>query len=69
MEINFLQNEFKAKCENKNVNPSEFEAKLEQRLPQYKGRWQKSMKDQIRDLPDFEQVKRELMRYLRKLEI
>ncbi len=69
MEIDFLLNEFKAKCENKNVNPSEFEAKLKQRLPQYKGRWQKSMKDQIKDLPGFEQVERELMRYLRKLEI
>lgn len=69
MGINFLLNEFKAKCENKNVNPSEFEAKLELRLPQYKGRWQKSMKDQIKDWPDFEQVERKLMRYLRKLEI
>ena len=69
MGIDFLPNEFKAKCENKNVNPSEFEAKLEQRLPQYKGCWQKSMKDQIKDLPDFEQVERELIRYLRKLEI
>lgn len=69
MDIDFFLNEFKAKCENKNVNPSEFQAKLEQRLPQYKGRWQKSMKDQIKDLPDFEQVERELMRYLRKLEL
>jgi uncharacterized protein len=69
MEIDFLLNEFKAKCENKNVNSSDFGAKLEQRLPQYKGRWQKSMKDQIKDLPDFDQIERELMRYLRKIEI
>lgn len=69
MDINFLLNEFKSKCENKNVNPSEFGAKLEQRLPQYEGRWQKSMKDQIKDLPDFNQVERELIRNLRKLEI
>jgi predicted nucleotidyltransferase component of viral defense system len=69
MEIDFLLNEFNAKCESKNVNPTEFQAKLEQRLPQYKGRWQKSMKDQIKDLPDFEQVERELMRYLREIDI
>ena len=69
IELDFLLDEFKAKCENKGINPEEFTAKLEQRLPQYKGRWQKTMKDQIRNLPDFAQVERELMRYIRKLEI
>ena len=67
MDIDFYINEFKTKCENKEINPAEFHEKLNQRLPQYKGRWQKSMAGQIHDLPDFEQVEREVMRYLKKL--
>ncbi|MCK5759444.1 MAG: nucleotidyl transferase AbiEii/AbiGii toxin family protein [Clostridiales bacterium] len=69
MDVDFYINEFKSKCESKGQNPSDFHKKLEQRLPQYKGRWQKSMKQQIHDLPDFEQVERETMRHLRKLEL
>ena len=69
MDINFYLNEFKAKCESKGLKISDFFEKFEQRLPQYKGRWQKSMKEQIHDLPDFEQVERETLRYLRKLEL
>ncbi len=69
LEPDFYQNEFIAKCENKDIDPSDFFTKLEQRLPQYKARWQKSMKDQIKGLPEFEQVKREIMRHLRKIKI
>lgn len=66
MDIDFYINEFKIKCENKEINPAEFHEKLNQRISQYKGRWQKSMADQIRDLPDFDQVEREIMRHLKK---
>jgi len=69
LRLDFYQNEFIAKCRSKNINPSDFFPKLEQRLPQYKARWQKSMKDQIKDLPEFEQVERELLRRIKKLEI
>ena len=69
MDVDFFTNEFKIKCECKALNPDDFHAKLEQRLPQYKGRWQKSMSEQIHDLPDFEQVKRETMRNLKKLKL
>jgi len=69
MNVDFYISEFKVKCENKEVNAVDFHAKLEQRLPQYKGRWQKSMADQIQDLPDFETVLREVMRHLRKLKV
>jgi len=65
----FYTNDFISKCEKKGINPSDFFAKFEQRLPQYKARWQKSMKDQIKDLPEFEQVERETMRHLRKMKI
>lgn len=69
MNVDFYINEFKTKCENKDLNPANFHEKLEQRLPQYKGRWQKSMTGQIKDLPDFETVLREVMRHLKKLEL
>jgi predicted nucleotidyltransferase component of viral defense system len=65
MNIDFYTSEFKLKCENKKINPTKFYEKLNQRLHQYKGRWQKSMADQIHDLPDFEQVEREVIRNLK----
>jgi predicted nucleotidyltransferase component of viral defense system len=69
MDVSFCASEFKTKCESKNLNIADFPAKLEQRLPQFKGRWKSSMNEQIHDLPDFEQVERETMRHLRKLEL
>jgi predicted nucleotidyltransferase component of viral defense system len=69
MDVAFFSIEFKAKCESKEIDPVTFHDKLEQRLPQYKGRWQRSMADQIQDLPDFDQVVREVMRHLKKLEL
>ncbi len=67
LEIDFYVNEFIAKCESKKINPKDFFKKLEQRLPQYKARWQKSMKEQIQDLPDFEKAERETLRHFRKM--
>lgn len=69
MDVDFYITEFKTKCESKEIDPTEFHNKLEQRLPQYKGRWQSSMADQIQDLPDFDEVVREVMRHLKKLEL
>ena len=69
LEIDFYVNEFIAKCKSKNINPKDFFKKLEQRLPQYKARWQKSMKEQIQDLPEFDKVEREVKRSIKKLDI
>jgi hypothetical protein len=68
MDVAFYALEFRAKCESKEIDPAIFHKKLEQRLPQYKGRWKASMADQIRDLPDFDQVVRMIMRHLKNLE-
>lgn len=65
MDVAFYTIEFRAKCESKEIDPVGFHKKLEERLPQYKGRWQSSMADQIQDLPDFDQVIREVMRHLK----
>jgi len=67
LEIEFYIREFKAKCENKGLNPLQFHEKLVQRIASYKGRWQKSMNDQIKDLPDFDKVEREVQRHIRKM--
>lgn len=67
MDVDFYVNEFKAKCESKNLKAEDFPTKLNERLPQYKGRWQSSLKEQIKDLPDFEQVERETLRHLKKM--
>jgi len=69
MDADFYVNGFKAKCESKGLSASDFRKKLEQRMPQYKGRWQKSMNDQIKDLPDFDQVEREVQRHIRKMNL
>ena len=65
MEVEYFTNEFRNKCLNKELKPEDFHNKLEQKLAQYKARWQKSMSDQIKDLPDFEQVEREVSRKIK----
>lgn len=69
MDADFYLNEFKIKCESKDLNPANFHKKLADRLPQYKGRWQGSMSEQIQNLPDYEQVEREVMRHLKNLKL
>ena len=67
MDADFYMNEFGNKCKSKGLNPLDFKKKLAERIPQYKGRWAKSMNEQIHDLPDFEQVERETLRNLKNL--
>ena len=67
MDIDFYLNEFRNKCANKNIKPLDFPKKLSERIPLYKGRWQSSMSEQIKDLPSFDQVEREIQRHFKKL--
>jgi predicted nucleotidyltransferase component of viral defense system len=67
MDVEFYISEFEAKCKSKDLLHTDFPKKLDERLPQYKGRWKSSMSEQIKDLPDFEQVEREVQRHLKKL--
>ena len=69
MEVEYFTNEFRNKCISKQQNPDDFHKKLEQKLPQYKARWKNSMSDQIKDLPDFEQVDREVSRKIKNFMI
>ncbi|HMM52862.1 MAG TPA: nucleotidyl transferase AbiEii/AbiGii toxin family protein [Burkholderiaceae bacterium] len=67
MEANFYLAEFEAKCKSKELLHTDFPEKLDERLPQYKGRWKSTLRDQIKDLPDFEQVERKVRKHLKKL--
>ena len=67
MDADFYISEFEAKCKSKDLQHTDFPKKLDERLPQYKGRWKSSMSEQIKDLPDFDQVEREVQRHLKKL--
>lgn len=59
--------EFEAKCKSKDLSHTDFPKKLAERIPQYKSRWQSSMSEQIKDLPDFDQVEREVQRHFKKM--
>lgn len=69
MDIDFYNVEFKTKCSSKNLNAVDFHKKMTERIPQYKARWKNSLQEQIKNLPDFEQVEREVQRHLKKLKI
>lgn len=67
MDAALLMKEFGKKCASKNLKHSDFPKKISERLPQYKGRWENSMGEQIKDLPDFDQAETEVQRHLKKL--
>jgi predicted nucleotidyltransferase component of viral defense system len=67
MDVDFYLNEFETKCKSKELNHTDFPKKLAERLPQYKGGWQSSMSEQIKNLPDFDHVEREVQRHIKKL--
>ncbi len=69
MDAAFYAKEFANKCSTKKLNSADFQKKLAERLPQYKGRWESSMKEQIQNLPDFDKVEREVMRHLKNLKL
>lgn len=67
MDIDLYSKEFSGKCAAKGLNPDNFHKKLNERLPQYRARWENSLGEQIKDLPDFNRVEREVQRHIRKL--
>lgn len=67
MDADFHMKEFASKCASKDLKSSDFPKKLTERLPQYKARWKSSMSEQIKNLPSFEQVEREVQRHFKNL--
>tara|TARA_R110000868_G_scaffold21160_5_gene88239 strand:+ start:1599 stop:2411 length:813 start_codon:yes stop_codon:yes gene_type:complete len=58
--------EFESKARNKGHDPAQFREKLENTEATYKRDWETSLGKQIKDLPDFKDVMRELNKHLRK---
>lgn len=69
MKVDFYMREFEAKCKSKFLIHSDCPHVLNKRLPQYKARWERSLSQQIKDLPDFEQVEREVLRQLKEVKL
>ena len=67
LEMSDYVQEFETKTKYKGLNPSNLENRINQLLPIFKARWTSSLSDQIRNLPPFEQISRELGRHFRKL--
>jgi uncharacterized protein len=67
MDITYSWPEFARKAKNKGHLSSAFKEKVQAKMNSFRGRWQGSLSSQIRDLPDFDLVVRELNKHLRKL--
>jgi uncharacterized protein len=67
MSIQYSWPEFERKAKNKGHTPTAFKEKVETKLNAFKGRWQGSLASQIKDLPDFDLVVRELNKHFRKI--
>jgi len=67
MEMNRYMIEFETKARHKGLKPANLEKRIDQIIPAFKVRWTGSLNEQIKDLPPFEQVSRELGRHFRKL--
>ena len=67
MEMTDHRFEFEAKARHKGLGPDSLQEKLEGKVNVFKSRWDSSMKDQIAELPPFEQVHRELGKHFRLL--
>jgi predicted nucleotidyltransferase component of viral defense system len=59
--------EYELKAKHKGLNPDNLQSRIEKITPVFKSRWAGSMNEQIKELPPFEQVARELGRHFRKL--
>jgi predicted nucleotidyltransferase component of viral defense system len=67
MEMSDYIAEFELKTRHKGLNPDNLEDRIKKILPTFKSRWAGSVSEQIKELPPFEQVSRELNRHFRKL--
>ena len=67
MDIAYSWPEFERKAKNKGHTPAEFKEKVQSKLNGFKGRWEGSLSNQIKDLPGFDLVVRELNKHFRKI--
>jgi uncharacterized protein len=67
MDIAYSWPEFERKAKNKGHTPSAFKDKVLAKINGFKGRWEGSLASQIKDLPDFDLMIREVNKHLRKV--
>lgn len=67
MDINYSWPEFERKAGNKGHTPSAFTEKVKSKLNSFKGRWEGTLANQIKELPDFDLVVRELNKHFKKI--
>lgn len=67
MDITYSWPEFERKAKNKGHAPEAFKEKVQAKMNTFKGRWQGSLASQIKDLPEFDLVVRELNKHFRKV--
>jgi len=63
---NYLQ-EFETKAKHKGLVSENLEIRVNQLLPVFKARWENSLNGQIRNLPPFDQISREMGRHFRRI--
>jgi predicted nucleotidyltransferase component of viral defense system len=68
MDINENYSEFIEKSKHKNLNPFDFSKKIEDKYLSFKKQWEASMQHQIKNLPKFDDIVRELGKHLRLLQ-
>jgi len=66
MDLNDYLSEYNAKCNQKGVDGKNLIGVFEEKVPIFKAHWTKVLKDQIHELPDFDQVVREVRRALKR---
>ena len=66
MDILQHKTEFETKARHKGLDPNSLQEKLDAKLPNFQARWDKSMKEQIADLPPYDQIHRQLSRHFRR---
>ncbi len=67
MDLRDYYYEFERKANNKKYRPEEFPGKVLKKEQIFKRDWDNNLRNQIRDLPDFNEVFRELKKQFRKL--
>jgi predicted nucleotidyltransferase component of viral defense system len=62
-----ISTEFRKKVKHKNLNPADFLNKVNEKEGKFKSMWEKYLSNQVHNLPDFDGVFRDLMKYLRQI--
>lgn len=67
MDLTDYLQEYFVKCAQKEVDGKRLLEVLKEKMSTYRAQWNEVLVDQIRDLPDFDQVEREILRGLRNI--